>query len=59
MFAGNSRLLFALLRGLITPAAMTICTVPTVAVIAVIARLLGYGQNTLIGAATLISFFPI
>jgi NitT/TauT family transport system permease protein len=47
-----------LLAGLITPCAMVIRTVPVVVIIPVIARLLGYGENTLIGVAVLISFFP-
>jgi NitT/TauT family transport system permease protein len=46
------------LAGMITPGAMMLRTVPVVAIIPVIARVLGYGQNTLIGVAVLISFFP-
>jgi putative hydroxymethylpyrimidine transport system permease protein len=46
------------LAGVITPGAMLLRTVPVVAIIPVIARVLGYGQNTLIGVAVLISFFP-
>jgi NitT/TauT family transport system permease protein len=46
------------LTGLITPGALVLRTVPVVAIIPVIARVLGYGENTLIGVAVLISFFP-
>jgi ABC-type nitrate/sulfonate/bicarbonate transport system permease component len=47
-----------LLSGLVTPLAMVVRTVPVVAIIPVIARMLGYGQNTLVGVAIVISFFP-
>jgi NitT/TauT family transport system permease protein len=47
-----------LLSGLITPSAMMIRTVPVVAIIPVVARLMGYGENTMVGVAVLISFFP-
>jgi putative hydroxymethylpyrimidine transport system permease protein len=46
------------LAGLVTPGALVLRTIPVVAIIPVIARVLGYGQNTLIGVAVLISFFP-
>jgi len=46
------------LAGMLTPGAMLLRTVPVVAIIPIIARVLGYGQNTLIGVAVLISFFP-
>jgi len=48
----------SLLGGLITPSVMLVRTVPVVVIIPVIARLLGYGESTLIGVAVLISFFP-
>ncbi|MBV9581731.1 MAG: ABC transporter permease subunit [Chloroflexi bacterium] len=47
-----------LLRGVVTPLATVIRTIPVVAIIPVIARLLGYGENTLVGVAVVISFFP-
>jgi putative hydroxymethylpyrimidine transport system permease protein len=47
-----------LLTGLITPSAVLLRTIPVVAIIPIIARVFGYGQNTLIGVAVVISFFP-
>jgi NitT/TauT family transport system permease protein len=48
----------SVLGGLITPWVMVVRTVPVVVIIPVIARLLGYGESTLIGVTVLISFFP-
>ena len=47
-----------LLTGLLTPSALVLRTLPVVAIIPMIARLFGYGQNMLIGVAVFISFFP-
>jgi NitT/TauT family transport system permease protein len=47
-----------LFAGLVTPCAMLIRTIPVVAIIPVVARVLGYGEPTLVGVAVLISFFP-
>jgi NitT/TauT family transport system permease protein len=47
-----------LLGGLVTPCALLIRTIPVVAIIPVVARVLGYGEPTLVGVAVLISFFP-
>lgn len=48
----------ALLAGMLTPAALVMRSVPIVAMIPVIARLLGYGESTVLAVAVLISFFP-
>ena len=47
-----------LLGGLVSPAALLMRTVPIMAMIPVIARILGYGPPTIIAIASLISFFP-
>lgn len=48
----------ALLSGMLTPAALVVRSVPVVAMIPVIARLLGYGESTVLAVAVVISFFP-
>lgn len=45
-------------RGLVVPTALMIRSVPIVAMIPVIARVLGYNERSLVAIATLISFFP-
>jgi ABC-type nitrate/sulfonate/bicarbonate transport system permease component len=47
-----------LLGGLVSPAALLMRTVPLMALIPVIARVLGYSSKTIIAVASLISFFP-
>lgn len=47
-----------LFSGLITPTALMIRSVPLVAMIPVIARVLGYNERSLVAIATLIAFFP-
>jgi NitT/TauT family transport system permease protein len=47
-----------LLGGVINPAALLMRTVPIMAMIPVIARILGYGPPAIIAIASLISFFP-
>lgn len=46
------------LRGVITPAALIVQSVPAVAFIPVIARLMGYDIKTVVVIAVLVSFFP-
>jgi ABC-type nitrate/sulfonate/bicarbonate transport system permease component len=48
----------SLLSGLVTPAAITLHAVPTVALIPVVARVFGYDARTVVAIAVLISFFP-
>ena len=47
-----------LLRGLLTPGAILLQSVPLVAVIPIVALLLGYEPRTVIGVAALLTFFP-
>jgi NitT/TauT family transport system permease protein len=47
-----------LLGGLVSPAALLMRTVPLMALIPVIARVLGYSSTTIVAVASLISFFP-
>jgi ABC-type nitrate/sulfonate/bicarbonate transport system permease component len=47
-----------LLGGIVSPAALLMRTVPIMAMIPVIARILGYGPPTIVAIASLISFFP-
>lgn len=46
------------LRGLLTPVAVVAHAVPTLALLPVIAGMLGYNDRTLLAIAVLISFFP-
>jgi NitT/TauT family transport system permease protein len=47
-----------LLGGLVSPAALLMRTVPLMALIPVMARVLGYSSKTIVAVASLISFFP-
>lgn len=47
-----------LLSGMVTPPAMVLRSVPVVAMIPVIARLLGYDVRTIVAITVIISFFP-
>jgi ABC-type nitrate/sulfonate/bicarbonate transport system permease component len=48
----------SILSGLVTPAALVMRSVPVVAMIPVIARVLGYNERSLVAIATIIAFFP-
>jgi ABC-type nitrate/sulfonate/bicarbonate transport system permease component len=48
----------SLLRGLLTPATILLQSVPIVAVVPIMALLFGYEPRTVVGAASLLTFFP-
>lgn len=48
----------SLLAGAVTPAALVLRSIPIVAVIPVLARLIGYDNRVVLAVTTLISFFP-
>jgi ABC-type nitrate/sulfonate/bicarbonate transport system permease component len=47
-----------LLRGLLTPGAVLLQSVPLVAVVPIMALILGYEPKTVVGVAALLTFFP-
>jgi NitT/TauT family transport system permease protein len=47
-----------LLRGLLTPGAILLQSVPLVAVVPIMALILGYEPRTVVGIASLLTFFP-
>jgi NitT/TauT family transport system permease protein len=46
------------LRGLVIPLAVMFSAIPVVAIIPILARLLGYGQGTVLAVVVIITFFP-
>jgi NitT/TauT family transport system permease protein len=50
--------LSGLLRGLVVPVAVMISAVPVVAIIPILARLLGYDRSTVLAVVVIITFFP-